>query len=339
MIGNREKRRVVVFGATGNLGAYSVVQLKNDGYDVVAVGSRISDNSFFTDMGVEYYSVDICNAESFKILPQKEIYAVVHFAGNLPSRYAYNPGALIDSIARGTLNVLEYIRAVGAVKIVFPQTPFDLWYLHNTSTPIKADELRSFPLTGDHSVYTIAKNAAVDLIEHYHSTIGLSRYVLRFFTIYQYHPNAYHYADGVRKVMPYRILMDKAMKGEDIEIWGDPDRTKEIVYIKDFTRLVSLCVASSCEGGIYNVGGKCVSLKEQIQGIIDVFSPKDHVSKIKYCPEKPNSLLAKFDISKTQAELGYEQRFSYKEAMTDFYREMQAEPFAKLWGTKADYLK
>lgn len=332
------KKRVVVFGATGNLGAYTALQLKKDGYDVIAVGNRQSDNGFFNDFGIEYYSVDICDSISFDKLPDSGIDAVVHFAGKLPSRYDYNPELLIESIIHGTFNILEYMRKTGGKKIIFPQTPFDIWYLHNTEKLIKADDQRNFPPTGDHSIYTIAKNAAIDLIEHYHNEFGFSRFILRFFTIYQYHPNPYHFADGKRKMMPYRILIDNAINGKDIEVWGDPQRQKEIVYIKDFTRLVSLCIASEIQGGIYNVGGNRVSLEEQIQGIIDVFSPSKCPSRKIYYPEKSNSLLAGFDTEKTEKELGYTPQYSYLEAMRDFYHEMKTEPFAKLWGSKNDYL-
>lgn len=334
-----KNQTILVFGATGNLGAYSAVELKKEGYNVIAIGKRISDNGFFETHNIPYISIDILKTGDFKKLPQENIYAVLHFAGALPSRYEYNPKDLLESITIGTLNILEYMKAVKCSKIIFPQTPFDLWYLHNKTELITADAKRSFPLTGDHSVYTIAKNAAVDLIEHYHASYGFSRFILRFFTIYQYHPNPYHYGDFVKKMMPYRILIDRALKSEEIEVWGDPNRYKEIVYIKDFTQVVSLCISSQLEGGIYNIGGdKAVTLDEQIQGIIDVFSPKNKPSTKKYCPEKPDSLVAKFDISKTKKELGYQPKYSYKDAMTDFYKEMKDEPFAKLWGTKEDYL-
>ena len=96
---------------------------------------------------------------------------------------------------------------------------------------MSSDAKRSYPLTGDHSVYAIAKNAAVDLIEHYHHQYGISRFIFRFFTIYQYHPNAYHFADTKMRKMPYRMLMDKAANAEPITIYGNPERIKEMVYI------------------------------------------------------------------------------------------------------------
>lgn len=333
-------KTIVVFGATGNLGAYIAIDLKEHGYDVVATGHRKSDNGFFAAHDIRYVSLDINDRNSFKMLPQHDVYAVAHFAGELPSRYDYQPSKLLNSIVLGTLNVLDYMIQVGAKKIVFPQTPFDLYKYHNTEVAIEADMPREFPLTGDHSVYTIAKNAAVDLIEHYAATYGISWYVLRFFTIYEYHPNPYHFCHYKRQKMPFRILMDKAMKSEPIEIWGDPSRHKEIVYVKDFTQCVRKAIESECVGGIYNVGGKQpVSLDEQIKGIVAVFSPEGKKSSISYRPDMPNALEAHFDISKTRRELGYEPQYSYIEAMKEFYQEMKTEPFAQLWGKASDYEK
>ncbi len=331
-------KEVIVFGATGNLGAPISVYLKQNGYDVIAVGHRTSDNGFFEDMGIPYYSVDIENAKQFDVLPTDDIYAVAHFASSLPSRYEYNPRDLFESITIGTLNVLEWMRKIGCKKIVFPQTPSDMASYHNCGKMIPEDAPREFPLTGDHAVYTIAKNAAVDLIENYHAEYGFSRFVFRFFTIYEYHPNAYHYRNYKHLIMPFRMLMDRASKSLPIEIWGNCKKAKEMVYIKDFIRLVKLAIDSDIEGGIYNVGnGWQVSLEEQILGIIKVFSPKDNPSPVIYVKDKPDPLENAFEITKIKRDFGYEPLYTYIQQLEDFKHDMETEPFAKLWGTKEDY--
>lgn len=332
------KEKVLVLGATGNLGAYSALALKNAGYDVVATGKRGSDNGFFTDQGIPYYSVDITKFESFDCLMDLNITTVVDFAGELPSRYAFNPQALIRTITEATMNVLEFMRKTNAKKIIFPTTPYDLYYLHETGKPMGPDEIRSYPVTGDHSIYAIAKNAAVDIIENYHNEYGISRFILRFFTIYQYHPNAYHFADGKMRMMPYRMLMDKASKGEDISIYGNPNRVKEMVYIKDFTQVVVNAVKSNLEGGFYNIGSPSrVSLDEMIHGIVEVFSPKDKKSEITYDESKPDTLQSLLDWSKTEKELGYKPQYTYIKMLKDFKMEMETEPLAKLWKTRDYY--
>lgn len=327
------KEKVLVLGATGNLGAYSAIALKNAGFDVVAAGRRAEDNGFFAINRIPYYSIDITEKKNFECLMREHISTVVNFAGELPSRCAFNPQALIRTITEATVNVLEFMKQSGAKKIIFPTTPYDLSYLHETGMPIPADAKRSFPATGDHSIYAIAKNAAVDLIENYHNEYGFSRFILRFFTIYQYHPNAYHYADGHMRMMPYRMLMKKASLGEPICIYGNPSRVKEMVYIKDFVQVVVNAVRSELEGGFYNIGSpERISLDEMIHGIVDVFSPEGKKSQISYDPMMPDTLQSMLDWSKTKAELGYEPQYTYLKMLKDFKNEMETEPFAKLWG-------
>lgn len=331
-------KKVVVFGATGNLGAYISVHLKDQGYDVIAVGHRKDDNGFFSSKGMEYYSLDIKNRKAFDLLPKDDIYAVAHFASSLPSRYEFDPVDLIESITIGTLNVLEWMKEIRCNKIVFSQTPSDMAKYHNQDGLIPDNAPRHFPLTGDHAVYTIAKNAAVDLMEHYRAEFGIRFFALRFFTIYQYHPNPYHFADFKRRMMPFRMLMDRASKGLPIEIWGNCKKAKEMVYVKDFVRLVQCCIESDRDGGCYNCGnGWQVSLEDQIKGIIEVFSPVGKKSEVIYCPEKPDPLQNGFDMTKTFADFDYRPKYTYLEQLYDFKKEMEKEPFAQLWGRKEDY--
>lgn len=332
-----KKDTILVLGATGNLGAYSSLALKNAGFHVIAAGKRKSDNGFFEEKGIEYVSVDITEKESFVKLENKKIDIVADFAGELPSRCIFNPQALIRTITEATMNILEFMRKVGAKKIIFPTTPYDLFQYHETGQPINPDLPRSYPPTGDHSIYAIAKNAAVDLIENYHNEYGISRFILRFFTIYQYHPNAYHYVDGKMRKMPYRRIMEGAKAGKPIAIYGDPTRVKEMVYIKDFTKVVVAAAESELEGGFYNIGSPDrVSLEEMIRGIVEVFSTDDNKSVISYDPSKPDTLQSILDWTKTKKDLGYEPEYDFIKMMEDFKQEMEVEPFAKLWGT-SDY--
>lgn len=332
-------KKVVVFGATGHLGAHIVLHLNQLGYDVIAVGHRKSDNGFFADYNVPYYSVDIEKPEQFDQLPTDNVFAVVHFAGVLPSYMeGYNNVRLyIDSVIHGTLNVLEYTRKAGADRIVFPQSLFDVSYLFGTKVPIPADSLRKAP-EGDHAYYVITKNAAVDLIESYYEVYGIKRFVLRLSRVYLYHPNPYIYRDGVKQMVSDRFLIYKAMKGEDLEIWGDPNRLLETCSIADFLQIVEKTLTAKVDGGIYNIGSGGSTIAERIKGIAKVFNPENKKSKISYSPEKPSTRQFVLDIRKTINELGYEPKQSWEDYLYDFKREMEEQRFAKLWGREEDYL-
>lgn len=330
-------KTIIIFGATGGIGAYTALHLSNfKNYNIIAVGHRKDDNGFFAQYGIKYMSVDIADYKSFNELPTEGIDVAINLAGVLPAR-SYDPRMYIQSFTMGQLNVLEYMNKVGCKKIISAQTPADLWYLQNTIKPMPADAQRSFPPSTDHSIYTIAKNAAIDITEYYHNTFGISRFILRFFNVYMYHPNPYYYVDGIKRMISFRLLMDRAEKGEDIEVWGDPSRSKEMLYVKDLSQLIQQCIESPLEGGIYNVGSlKQVTLDEQIDGIIEIFTNNKKSKKV-YCPDKPNALFNHLDISKTQKELDYTPKFSYLDSLIDFKKEMEENRFVKLWGVREDY--
>lgn len=333
-------KKVVVLGATGTLGAPISIHLKGLGYDVTAVGHRKSDNGFFADHGIEYLSADISVKSDFDKLPQENVYAVLNFAGALPaSMEGYNADLYVSSIIQGTLNVLEYTRKIKADRIVFPQSLFDISYKFGSKTPIPADSERIAPIDGDHAVYVIAKNAAVDLIEHYHAVYGIKRFILRLSRVYLYHPNPYTFTDGKKVMISDRFLIYKAMKGEDIELWGDPDRLLETCSVRDFLQIVEKCLEAQHEGGLYNIGSGGSTLRERIEGIVDVFSPADKRSNIIECPEKRSAQQFVLDITKTCDELGYRPADTWKTYLESFKEDMQNQPFAKLWGREEDYLK
>lgn len=331
-------KKILIFGATGSVGVYTSLTLKEKGYDVVAIGHRRNDNDFFKKYDIPYYPVDIKDVATFEKLPKK-FDQVIHFAGAMPARMrGYDPYAYVQSIVIGTLNILEYMRINGCSKIIFSQSIADILYKFGSLSPISDDVERRFPLNTDHSVYSISKNAAVNLIEHYSAAYDFDRFILRLPTIYVYQPNPFYYVDGKEKWMGYRYIINQAIKGETLEIWGDPSSAKEMVYVKDFVQLVEKCVEANHKGGIYNVGcGRPIAIAEQIKIIADVFQ-REKKSDIVFCPQKPSSPQFVLDISKARRELGYEPQYDFRSMMEDFKRDMEIEPFAQLWGRASDYV-
>lgn len=332
------KKNVMVFGATGTVGAYTCLYLKEKGYSVVAVGHRLTDNGFFAMYGMEYYSVDVCNKQDFLKLPKVGIYAIVHLCGMLPARMkGYHPQQYIDVNMIGTLNILEFAKEVRSEVFVYSQSIADVAYLCGSKRPIPADVATSFPINNDHSVYSITKTAAVNLIKHYSAVVGYKYYILRFPNIYLYHPNPMYYVDGKEKWQGYRKLIHMAQRGEPIMIWGNPNKVRDIVYVKDCTQIIEKCISSKAESGTYNVGtGIGTTLNEQVEKIVEVFSPSNNRSPISYDLNKPDTTEYIFDVSKTRQNLGYVPHYGYMDYLIDFKYEMEKETFALLWGTNQD---
>ena len=319
-------KKIVVFGASGDTGRYFIDYFREHynekNYEIVAVGRR--DTNLFESIGVKYYRVDICKKDSFDVLP-RDIYAVVDLAGAMPARMkGYDPQKYIDVNITGTLNILEYCRINHADRIIFAQSFGDIKNYGETELLLKADMPRKFSFTTDHTIYVMTKNFAVDMIENYHQMYGLKRFIFRLPTIYLYSPIDYYYVDGEIQKIGYRILIDKAIKGETIEVWGDATRPKDMVYVKDFCQMIFKALFVNRETGYYNVGtGIGTTLLDQIKGMVEVCGEDGHKSKIVMRPDKPNAPQYIMDIMPAREELGYEPQFDYISMLKDFKHEME----------------
>lgn len=332
-------KTVVVFGATGKVGCYSALYLKEKGYDVIAVGRRKSDNGFFADYCIPYVSINILEMTDYSKLPQGNVYGIVHMAATLPATMdGYDPHEYVRSNLDGTLNVLEYAVKAGVQRFVYPKSWSDILYLTGTLEPIPADAPVKFPLNNDHTIYAITKNAACDIIEHYSVKYGFMYYILRFPNIFCYHPNPTYYVNGKKRWTGQRAIIEQAKRGENIDLWGNPEAARDVFYVKDCTQIIEKCLSANGESGIYNVGtGWVVTRRDQIQGIIDVFGRKENPSKIVIRADKPDSPTYLLDVSKTVQQLGYEPRYDYLTYLKDMKREMDENRFEKLWGKESDY--
>jgi UDP-glucose 4-epimerase len=317
---------VFVIGATGGTGMYLTKYLSEKNYRVYTTGRQQRDINYFNYPNVSYQALDITKKSDFANLPTEQISCVVLLAGIMPARMeGYDPYKYIDVNITGTLNVLEFCRANNIKKVIFTQSHADVFGHWDTGNFIAADANRSLHLKGDHAMYIISKCTAVDMLEHYHQEFGMQTIILRLPTIYSYMPAATMYVDGKIKDMACMYMIDRAIQGEEIEIWGDPKKSKDIVYIKDFIRIVEAAIASIAAQGIFNVGtGISTTLEEQILGIIDVFSSENKRSKVVYRPDKRSQTSYLYDISRTEKELNYKVEYPYIKMLQDMKREMLA---------------
>lgn len=330
------KKKIVVIGATGNTGAYLTEDLVNhlpaDEYEVFAAGRR--ETNFFNRYNIGYTSVDMSDASTLEHLPQEDVHAVILLAGLLPAYMSgYNPSDYIDVNSRGALNVLEYCRKSGADRILYAQTISDVLGSVTPENPvIHPYDDRNIIMTGDHTVYALSKCFAVDLIKHYQAEYGLKGFVFRLPTVYAFTPDKTYNVDGVRRTLGYRLLMDRAMAGETLEIWGDPTRAKDVVNVKDFCQLLRKAVTvENVDGGFFNVGtGIGTSNEDWIRGIAKVFNPDGVESKIVYRPEMPSGPSYVMDIENCRELLGYEPKYDFLDFLEDFKAEMALNRFKDL---------
>ena len=330
-------KKIIIFGATGNVGSYvtkyaSEFFYKKD-YEIIASGRRNTD--VFDQFGVKYVSVDMLNKQDFDKLPQYDVYAVILLAATIPSYMSnYSGEAYLNTNVIGTYNVLEYCRKIKVDRILFSQTVFDisLYSTDNPSVILKPDLPPYFSYSGDHAMYVISKNTAIEMLKHYYAEYGLKYFVFRFPTIYEYSSFQYYYPNGIKTMRPLYKQINRAKKSEPLELWGDPNYSKDMVHVYDCAQMLCKAILVNKNNGFYNVGtGIPVTLQEQCQAIIDVFSPKEKPSIIEYHPGKSGGGFL-MDITNAKEELGYEPVMDVHKLFEDYKYEATINRFKSLRG-------
>ena len=330
-------KKIIVIGATGNVGSYFTKYAKETlsckDYQIIAVGKRKKADVFAT-MGIDYISVDITNPKELEILPKNDVYAVVFLAAVIPAYMdGYHPEQYLNSIIIGAYNVLEYCRINHVEKVLYSTSCYDMWE-YPSGTIIKPDMARNYSYVGDHAIYVISKNTACELLEHYHQQYELKTFIFRFPTVYSYSPNHYIYPNGIKKLRPLYKLIYNAIEGKPLEIWGDPNYAKDMLYVYDMAQMFCLAIENKVlTKGLYNCGtGIPVTLQQQMEAIIDVFCKPDKKSEIIVLKDKIAGGGILMDVENAKEELGYEPKYDVHKMFEDFKEEMKHNRFIELRG-------
>ena len=237
--------KILVTGGAGYIGSHTVVELVNNGYDVVIVDnfsnskpSVIDRLREITGKEIKFYELDICEKEKLRSVFEKEqIDAVIHFAGfkavgesvSKPLMYYRNN---IDS----TLSLLEIMNEFNVKKIVFSSSA--TVYGNPEELPIReASKLSTTNPYGTTKLYIegILKDLYVS-----DNKWGIA--VLRYFNPVGAHKSALIGEDpnGIpNNLMPYIV---KVANGElpYLNIFGDDYDTLDGTGVRDYIHITDL---------------------------------------------------------------------------------------------------
>jgi UDP-glucose 4-epimerase len=320
-------KKILIFGANGGIGRYMVdyfYERRNE-YGISLVTADLYSSKFIEER-TEFHKVDISDKEAVDSLP-KDLYAVIDLATTMPARMiGFNPKLYIDTNIGGTYNILEFCKNNKVDRLLFAQTFGDILG-HAEENPVLNNDMMPINDYGDNkSIYITTMNTSVELIKCYHALFNMKTFFFRLPTIYSWHSRPYC-ENGVMVKQAWRLLIEQASNGDDIHVWGDPNRKKDMVYVKDLCQMFYKACFVERDYGFYNVGtGVGISLIDQIKGMIEVFGD-GKVSKILYSPEKPNAPQYIMSIDDARKELGYEPKYSYIEMLKDMKVERDAGRF------------
>lgn len=331
----RDKYNILVVGASGFIGTYLIDELKMNQYSVLAADINDIGKEYYEKQGVDYEHIDVTDKNDMKKLGSKRFDAVINLACVQPanvSKEMYNPVDYINVNVIGTLNLLEYCRISKIQKMIIATSHRNTRGLWKIGKKIREEEGRAIDFKGEYAMFSISESTADDCVNHYSSEYGLQGIVFRLSPVYGYGPHTVIYKNGKETTTGFQAFINQAVSGHPIEIWGDPDIGRDIVYVKDVVHAFILALKSQTAKGLYNIcSGRTLSLKQQAEDTLEIFGNKNGNKDIIFRPEKENSIDPfLYDYDKAEREFGWAPKYSFKDLLVDYKNEMESGRFQYL---------
>lgn len=294
--------KCLVLGGGGFIGSHVCDVLVSAGHDVrIFEKEHVSkENIEHLISSVEWVEGDFTNQTHLKEIV-KGVDIIIHSIGTTHPRTSNeNPVYDISSNLISTLYLLESARDSGVRKVIFFSSGGTVYGIPQT-----------IPIPEDHPTepicsYGIQKLAIEKYIKLFYHLYGLDYAIMRISNPYgeRQRPHALQGAVAV--------FMNKALNGEEIEIWGDGSVTRDYLHIRDVARAVLLLTDYSGCNKLFNIGGgHGYSLLDMIRIIEKVIN---HPVKVRFMPARPFDVPVNVlditrarDIIKWRPEIGLEE--------------------------------
>lgn len=236
---------------------------------------------------------------------------VIHFAAESHvDKSIENPENFIKSNIEGTFVLLETAKNFWMKSVNQPKEGYANSRFHHISTDEVYGSLGSEGFFTEktpyapNSPYSASKASSDFLVRSYHHTYGLN--VVTSNCSNNYGPHQHD-----EKLIP--TIIRKALKGEDIPIYGDGTNVRDWLYVEDHCIGISTIFKHGKTGETYLLGGNSeqtnIEIVNQICQILDRLLPKkqgSYLDQLAFVTDRPgHDFRYAIDFSKVSEELGW----------------------------------
>ena len=268
--------KVLITGGAGFIGTNLTLGLLNSGHEVKILDDLSTGLKQNISKDAEFINGSILETSQINIAIE-DCEVVVHLGarGSVP-RSIKDPIATHNVNSTGTLNVLEAAR-ISKSHYIFSSS--SSVYGSNMVLP-KNEDMVLRPITP----YAASKMSGEGLSLTYAKTYGLLVSTFRFFNIFgPWQRPDHEYA----AVLPKWI--SKCMKGEEIEIFGDGEQTRDFTYVGTVINVILDCISNKVlhPEPVNLAYGNNISLNQVIQLLKNSFPDL----KVKHLPQRNGDVL------------------------------------------------
>ena len=299
-------KKILITGGAGFMGRWTAKNLLDKGHKVWILDNL--SNGFernieeFRDKLENFVRGDIKDKELVSKLFKNNFDICIHFAAAIDVQKSIdNPEKTFNDNCLGTFNILEQCRK-HSTKMVFASSAL----VYETAKPGQK-------ITEEHPLcascpYTASKINGENIIISYFKTYNLPIVILRPFSVY----GPYQRSDSEGGVMS--IFINKRIKGEPIEVFGNGEQERDFFYIEDCAEfVVKACFSDKAIGQIFNAGsGKEIKIKDLAEKIAE---NKVEIKFIKHHHPQAEIMNMCADSSKAEDILGWKSIISLEQGI------------------------
>lgn len=249
--------KILIIGSKGFIGSHCVDYFTAKGLEVFQADVNESSES-------NYYKIESQNSDFSLPFQEHQFDVCINASGSAHVGFSFeNPSKDFE------LNVVNVQKLVVAIRDYNPHCK-----LINFSSAAVYGNPKILPIIENSpskplSPYGFHKLQSELLLTEYHKFFGLNTCSLRVFSAY-----------GPRlKKQLFWDLYQKALRGDEISLFGTGNETRDFIYIDDLMQIMDLVIQHSpFQGSIYNVASQVeTTIAEATYFFLNEFSPKKKV--------------------------------------------------------------
>jgi len=304
--------RVLVTGVSGFIGSSLSEKLLDQGFRVIGVDSffnyyprKIKEKNLeflLSQSDFEFVEADILEIDWDKII--SGVKGVFHQAAIAGVRASW--GQKFDQYVQnnilGTQRLLEACKDKSIEKFIYASS--SSVYGDTEELPIR----ESSP-TNPISPYGVSKLAAEHLSSLYFKGYGVPTVSLRYFTVY---------GPRQRPDMAFHKFITAVMNGDQIEVYGTGEQTRDFTFIDDAVQANIQAFKSASAGEVYNIGGGSrIKLIDAIRIIEEIVGREANLVYTE--PQRGDARHTFSDVTKAKKDFDYAPQVDIKSGLEKHY--------------------
>jgi len=298
-------KRVLVTGATGFIGRYSLSQLLNLGYEVHVVSCHQATQEFSDD--IRWHCVNLLKADEItNLMRQVKPTHLLHFAWYAVPGKFWTASENLDWV-KATISLMHTFSENGGQRVVMAGSCAEYEWKSDiyseTMTPCK-------PAT----LYGTSKYSMQMILDSWSRQTNLSSAWGRIFFLYG--PNEYE-----SRLVP--SVINSLLNGE-VAKCSHGNQVRDFMHVVDVANAFVMLLDSKVQGVINIASGVPVTLKDVIYTIADYLNRRNLVQlgELQAAIDEPDSIVA--DVNRLRNEVGFTQQYALREGIIETIEYMKA---------------